>query len=139
MIFEKLTLGIFASHSYILADEETKEAVVVDIGGDLPVLKEELERMGLRLSKILLTHGHLDHVVDAPRAREMFKVPVYMHEADKDIFKDSKIRAMFGEAAPDEMPIDAYLQDGDIISLGANKIKVIHTPGHTQGSVCFFW
>ena len=137
MIFAKIPLGILSSNTYILADKDSKQGVIVDIGGDFAKLQEHITAMDVKIEKILLTHGHLDHILDASKTKKYYAAPIYLHELDKDLYKDSKIRSFYGKDAPNDLPVDVFMQDGDIINFGHHQIKVIHTPGHTQGSVCF--
>jgi len=137
MIFDKITLGILDSHTYILADEDSREGVIIDIGGDFDKLKQKIADLGVKIEKVLLTHGHLDHMLEAAKARDYYEASIYLSEEDKDIFKGQKIRAFYGNDVPSDLPVDVFIKDDDIITFGRHKIKVIHTPGHTQGSVCF--
>ncbi|MCL2475432.1 MAG: MBL fold metallo-hydrolase [Chloroflexi bacterium] len=136
MIFDKIVLGILNTNTYILADDDSKQGVIVDIGGDLDKLKQKTSDMGVKIEKIILTHGHLDHMLESNQARDYYKACVYLNEEDKDLFKDQKIRSFYGDNLPSDLAVDVFIKDGDIITFGRHQIKVIHTPGHTQGSVC---
>ena len=137
MIFKHIPLGLISANTYVLADEDTKEGVIVDVGGDFDKLQSLLEETGVKIQKILLTHGHLDHMYASNEARHVLKASVYIHENDKELYKDSKIRSFYGSIATSHLDIDGFLRDDDILTFGKHSIRVIHTPGHTQGSVSF--
>ena len=137
MIFTHIPLGLLNVNTYILADEDSQEGFIIDVGGDFDILHRQIQNMGILVQKILLTHGHLDHVHASNEARNILQAPVYIHESDKELYKDSKIRSLYGQEAIKHLDIDFLLQDDDLLTFGRHQIKVIHTPGHTQGSVCF--
>lgn len=122
------------NNNYLLIDEESKEAVLIDCSAVEPDLKNTLEQYGAKLKYILLTHGHFDHVAGI-RPTEAKMV---MHESDLPVLNQTNMYLpAFGIPEITIPKIDIYVQDGDIINLGKNEIKVIHTPGHTQGGVCY--
>jgi len=129
-----------SANCYILISNEY--AAIVDPGVYLSEIKNTLEsiKKKLTVTHILLTHGHFDHIYSLSEVTEYTKAKVYIHEADNEMLNDSQKNAyclfnrgerFFGQA-------DILLHDGDIIKLGSENIKVIHTPGHTKGSVCFY-
>ena len=125
------------NNNYLLIDEKTKEAALVDcsgLGADEDVLLE-LKKQNANLKYILLTHGHFDHITGVP---EYDNVEVLMHNADMGWVNNlNQYLPMLG-LPPMEIPkIDRFIEDNETIKLGDLEIKVIHTPGHTQGGVCF--
>ena len=124
------------NNNYLIIDEESKEAALVDCSS-LSIrdkVRPELEKYGAELKYILLTHGHFDHIAGIRNNT----VPVYMHKADLAWVNNvNQFLPMFG--MPDMTPpkIDKFIEDGEIIKLGSLEIKVIYTPGHTQGGVCY--
>ena len=115
------------------------EAFAVDPSISEDTVLRELERRSLRLRGVLLTHGHFDHIWRLAKLREKTNAPVYVHELDAEMLTDSRKNAyssfMYGEFSVGEA--DVLLRDGDTLALGDEVLKVIHTPGHTKGSVCF--
>ena len=132
-----LTVGPLQENTVIIIDEGTEEVVVVDPGAEGKRILKELENYNLRY--ILATHGHIDHVGQVGFLKENFNVPFLMNEKDlflinNDIFPG--FAQMVGATACPEP--DRSLKEGDIISFGRFNLRVIETPGHTPGSVCFY-
>ena len=139
MIIKTFPLGLIGTNSYLLIDEDSKEAVLIDLGGDYHAIKDELEKNNASLKYILNTHGHFDHILGERDAQEVFDIPVYVHEEDKYLVENlPKQLERFGFAANAQPPknIKTFTEQ-DIFKIGDKEIKVIHTPGHTPGSVCF--
>ena len=123
------------NNNYLIIDEKSKEAALVDCSAVDGDIIEELDRAGAKLKYILLTHGHFDHIAGI---RPNSDVKVVMHKADLGwLEKTNQYLPMFGMPQMTIPKIDIYVQDGDILKLGDLEIKVIHTPGHTQGGVCY--
>ena len=138
MIIKTFPLGLIGTNSYILIDEDSKEAVLIDLGGDYHAIKDELEKNNASLKYILNTHGHFDHILGERNAQEVFDIPVYVHEEDKYLVENlPKQLERFGFAANAQPPKNIKtFTEKDIFKIGDKEIKVIHTPGHTPGSVC---
>ncbi len=134
---KKLVTGPMQVNTYILAETESKEAMVIDPGGNAGGVMQVLEQQGWNLKLIALTHGHGDHLGAVKDLQMKTGVPVVLHEDDAPMAADSKenFTAMMGPGI--EIQPDGLLQDGDEILLGEKPVAVIHTPGHTQGGVCF--
>lgn len=131
-----LTPVSFESNSYLLC--ERREAILVDAGADAEKVSAALAKEGLALRAIVLTHGHFDHVLSVDLLREQYGVPVMIHEADAELLGDGEKNAFatfFGRPRA-WRPADRTLREGDEISLGGKTLTVLHTPGHTRGSVC---
>lgn len=123
------------NNNYLLIDEQSKEAALVDCSGVNEGVRDALSEFGATLKYILLTHGHFDHVAGI---RPNPDVKVVMHQNDMELLKKvNQYLPMFGMPEMTIPEIDIFINDGDIIKLGENEIKVIHTPGHTQGGVCY--
>lgn len=131
-LLERFVVGPMAVNSYLLADPAAKEACLIDAGADDRRIKKIIEKNGLSLKFIINTHGHGDHIA----ANGNFKAPIYIHKLDKDFLTDpvknmSKM-FFFNITSP---KADRLIEEGDKIPLGNLTLEVIHTPGHTPGSV----
>ncbi|WP_457625551.1 MBL fold metallo-hydrolase [Persephonella sp.] len=132
-----LTVGPLEENSIIIIDEDTGDAVIIDPGAEGKRLAEELEKFNLRY--ILATHGHLDHIGQVGFLKEIFDVPFFMNERDlflinNDIFPG--FSQMIGAYKCPEP--DRHIKENDLIEFGRFSLRVIETPGHTPGSVCFY-
>ena len=125
-------LGELETNCYILLDEETMEAAIIDPADEAETLRDTIENLGATLKYILLTHGHRDHTLAAPKLHEMFPdAAVYIHPADKG--RVGIYRYPMEELIGEDLK---FYDDGDTLKLGNLTIEVITTPGHTGGSVC---
>jgi len=129
MEIQKLALGMFQANCYVVS--EGNEAFLVDPGDRPEEILDYLNNHGLDLKFILLTHGHLDHVNAVDGIVKVHKVPVYLHEADRQAI-DQKVN-VFGKMTSQSLPI----HEGMTIPFAGHKISVIETPGHSEGGVCF--
>lgn len=132
-------LGAMFQANCYLAVNENNEAFAVDIGGDGSVLLERLEKNGIKLRMILLTHGHFDHIRGVAEVAEKTGAPVYIHSADAVMLTDADASlAKFVGGAPFRAVQNfTEVSDGDVIDFCGTQIRVIHTPGHTKGCVCY--
>ena len=130
------TVG-FASNCYIV--HNGKDAFVVDPSISEKKILKALDERDLNLKGILLTHGHFDHIFHAEELRAESGAPLYVHELDDEMLTDSNKNAYRTFTGNDftVKKADVLLKDGDILPLGDEKITVLHTPGHTRGSVCY--
>jgi hydroxyacylglutathione hydrolase len=124
MIFKQIKVGMMDNFNYIIADPETKEAAVIDSSFEEGKLFSALSEEGLKLTMILLTHTHFDHIEALGRVVEKFDVPVYVHPNERHAIEKftSNIKTV---------------DEGDEISIGSLKVKVLFTPGHTPGGITF--
>jgi glyoxylase-like metal-dependent hydrolase (beta-lactamase superfamily II) len=138
VIVHSLRLGPLDNGVYVLADADTREAAVVDVGFEPEVVLDLIERERLTISRLLLTHGHFDHVCGMRAIQLRHPAPCWVHPADRPLVAAlAEQTAAFG-FPPADPPVDQHdLADGQKLSLGANVLEVIHTPGHSPGGVCF--
>ncbi len=133
-----MEVGPLAVNAYIVEELSTKKAVVVDPGDDGEALLAEIRSRGLGVEKILLTHGHFDHVGAVRLLREKTGAPVHVHAADAGRMATARRQAlMFGLSVDPPPPPDVTVGEGDRIGLGASEFSVVHTPGHTPGCVSY--
>jgi glyoxylase-like metal-dependent hydrolase (beta-lactamase superfamily II) len=131
LIIKTIPAGVYEANCYLLVDEDTKECGIIDPGGDTKKLETIIKSLNANPKYILLTHGHFDHVGGVIELINIFNIPHYVSEIDeKYMEKDNSVFGTLPKAS-------GYLKEGDTIKLGENVIKVIETPGHTKGGLCF--
>lgn len=142
MIRETFPVGMLQCNCSVFGDETTREAVVIDPGDgldDMALLERVLDRNGLRVKAIIITHAHIDHIGGAAKLKRMTGAPVYLNTEDEQQYANIEWQARWlGMAVPETTEIDATPRDGDTLKLGAGELMLIHTPGHTQGSICVY-
>ncbi|NKE73168.1 MBL fold metallo-hydrolase [Candidatus Manganitrophus noduliformans] len=138
MICESFPVGPFQCNCVILACEETRTAVVFDPGDEADEILGSLARHQLKAVFLFHTHAHLDHIGATDLVRTKTGAAAGLHEEDMPLCENLHIQAsLFGLPTPPTPPIDRFLKHGDSFSFGKEKVEVIHTPGHTPGSVSF--
>lgn len=136
MIHEILPVGALQCNCSIFGEETTKEAIVIDPGDDIAAIRKILDRHGLKVKAIIITHAHIDHIGGAAKMKALTGAPVYMNQEDQDLYDNLDWQAQWlGMRTPDRTPIDVDARDGDSVKLGAADFHIMHTPGHTQGSI----
>lgn len=138
MIHEILPVGMLQCNCSIFGDEQSREAVVVDPGDgeDLARVQTLLAKHNLTVKAIVITHAHIDHIGGAAKLKAATGAPVYMNEHDQPLYDHLDMQAgWIGIRPPDKTAIDVAPRDGDSLQLGAADFHVLHTPGHTQGSI----
>ena len=137
MILETFPVGPLQCNCTILGDEESGEAIVIDPGDEIGRIARRLNTLGLKLKQILITHAHIDHIGGALKLKKLTGAPILMNENDLPQLKIMADQAgWLGIDTPETAPPDHNLSDGLIVGLDRFPAQVIHTPGHTQGSVC---
>jgi glyoxylase-like metal-dependent hydrolase (beta-lactamase superfamily II) len=139
MIHEILPVGILQCNCSILGDEASGEAIVVDPGDDIPRILAILQRHNLTVKQILITHAHIDHIAGAARLKALTGAPVLYNPRDLPLVKMMDVQAgWLGMATPEVHSPDDSLEDGKVIAIAGLTGSILHTPGHTQGSVCLY-
>jgi len=139
MILETITVGPLDVNCYLIGCEKTNEGAVVDPGDDASVILKAIKEKNLNIKYILLTHGHVDHLAHLSILKKETCAEFLMHQEDAFLFKGLFAQAlMFGLPNPGKPKPDRFVSDSENITLGKLKIKVLHTPGHSPGSVTYF-
>lgn len=130
----------FQQNATVLWCEETRQAAVTDPGGDLPLILRVIEREGLKLEKILVTHGHIDHAGAVADLADQFGVPIEGPQVEDKFWIDGmpEQSRMFGFPNVRGFTPDRWLAHGETVTVGKQTLEVIHCPGHTPGHVCFY-
>ena len=136
MIHEVLPVGMLQCNCSIFGDEQTREAIVVDPGDEIAAILEIVARHNLKVKAIVITHAHIDHVGGAEKLKQATGAPVYMNQHDSELHKMMEMQAGWLGVKPPEMgEIDSDARDGSVLAIGTTEFHVLHTPGHTQGSI----
>ena len=139
LIHEILPVGMLQCNCHIVGDPFTHEAMIIDPGDDADRILEIIRRHHLNVRAIVITHTHIDHVAGLHRVREATGAPVYMHPDDMALYRMLDAQASWiGWKAPERVQVDQMLREGDSIRWGPFRAEVMHTPGHTQGSICLY-
>ena len=137
MILETFAVGPLQCNCTLIGDEDAGEAIVVDPGDEVSRIYRRLADLGLKLKQILVTHGHIDHVGGALKLKHLTGAPIFLNENDLALLKMMEEQAAWvGVPTPDVSAPDVSLEDGLRVGLDRYPAEVLHTPGHTQGSVC---
>ena len=135
--------GPLATNAYLLTDDDSGEAIVIDpsIGGDAVLDSARAwQKNGGRLLAIWATHGHFDHIYDGARWKDEFSIPLLAHRADEFWFERLREQSLWlGLPPPAPVHPDAWLEDGQVLNIGEHRARVLHVPGHSPGSVAFWW
>ena len=140
IIIEALSVGPFQSNVFIVRDADSNDAVIIDPGDEVPRILKILKKHDLKLKYILLTHGHIDHVGGAKDLKDATGAHIMIHKEDLFLYEKVQLQAsLFGMQSPEIADPDMLLEDRMEIGEGALRCRVIHTPGHTPGSVSFYF
>jgi glyoxylase-like metal-dependent hydrolase (beta-lactamase superfamily II) len=139
MIHEILPVGLLQCNCSILGDESSREAIVVDPGDDIPAILSILQRHGLTVKQIVITHAHIDHIAGAQQLKRLTGAPILYNQNDLPLIKMMDEQASWLQMpTPEVLPPDVAITDGQTVAVSGIKGTVIHTPGHTQGSSCLY-
>ena len=140
LIHEVIPVGLLQCNCSILGDPRTGEAIVVDPGDEVDRILEILRRHNLNARAILSTHTHIDHVGGLALLHRATGAPVLIHEADMDLYRGLEIQAQWlGVPTPPVVAIDEFVKEGDTVRWGGYAARILHTPGHTPGSISLFF
>ncbi len=139
MKIEKLVVGQLQTNCYLVWDEKSKEAIIIDPADDGDFIIRRIQDLELKPKLIVVTHGHVDHILAVTELKLAFKIPFWMHKADLFLVKkvQSAARYWFRVEADPPPKVDKFIKEGDEIKFGQEKLKVIETPGHSPGGVSF--
>jgi hydroxyacylglutathione hydrolase len=139
IIHEILPVGMLQCNCSIIGDPETREALVVDPGDEAARILELLAKHALTVKAIVSTHAHIDHVGGLRKMQQATGAPVLMHGDDMELYRHLDVQAAWlGTRPPDPASIDNFLQEGDTLRWGRFEANVVHTPGHTPGSISLY-
>jgi glyoxylase-like metal-dependent hydrolase (beta-lactamase superfamily II) len=137
MIIETQAVGPFFKNGFIVGCPNTRKAVLIDPGDEVPALLDFASREKLEIERILLTHAHVDHVTGVPAAKRALGVPIFLHRDDLGLYDRAVQQGqMFGLKVDPLPPIDEFYSPGQVIPLGDYEVRPHHTPGHCPGGVC---
>ncbi|MBI1740848.1 MAG: MBL fold metallo-hydrolase [Candidatus Koribacter versatilis] len=140
MIHEILPVGPLQCNCSVVGDEATREAMVIDPGDDIEEIAAIIRKHNLKVKQIVITHAHIDHVGGAMKLRALTGAPILLNQNDYALLKMLDVQAAWvGMASPGDVKIDANLSHGDDVKTGSLSANVLHTPGHTEGSVCLYF
>ena len=138
MTIDKIVVGQLGVNCYVVHDEDALEAAVIDPGDEFERIADLLDRQGISPKYILLTHAHYDHVCAAGELKDKYGAAIIMHEDEKETYRMTKALCLSWGFTEEDFPDpDKLVTEGNKIVLGGSAVEVLHTPGHTPGSVCF--
>jgi glyoxylase-like metal-dependent hydrolase (beta-lactamase superfamily II) len=138
MVIETFPVGPLQCNCSILVDDETRRAIVIDPGGDFDKIRAKLEKNGAKVSAIVHTHTHIDHVGATAPLQRWSSAQAHIHEADRFLYDVLPVQAeLLGVPLPETCEMLGDLVDDGVLSAGGIELAVLHTPGHTPGSVSF--
>jgi len=140
MILEVLQVGPLGTNAYLVGCAASKEAAIIDPGDEGRRLCQAAQALGLSIKKVLITHGHVDHVGAVGDVKKLTGASVWMHEDDRPLYEACVAQArMFGIRATPPPALDGTLSDGDVVHIGQLRARVLATPGHSPGGVSFYF
>jgi hydroxyacylglutathione hydrolase len=140
MIHEIIPVGPLQCNCSIIGDEATREAMVIDPGDDIDDVLALIRKHNLTVKQIVITHAHIDHVGGAMKLRAATGAPILLNQNDFALLKMLDEQAgWIGVAAPGKVEIDHSVTTGETVSAGSHTAQILHTPGHTEGSICLYF
>lgn len=139
MDIKKISNNKYDINSYIVYDQESKSAVIFDPGVNYGSITDFIEQEKLIPKAIILTHGHIDHIADTPKIKELYRIDIYAHELENEMLLDENKSLSVHFGYEDfSFSADYFLKNNDILKFGPLEFKIMHTPGHTKGGICIF-
>ncbi len=139
MIHKIFRVGPLQCNCSVVGDEQTHEAMVIDPGDQIDDILAILKQEKLKLTQIVVTHAHIDHVGGAMKLKAATGAPILMNQDDQPLLKMLDVQATWvGMRPPGQVLVDENVADGRVLKIGAIPANVIHTPGHTEGSICLY-
>jgi len=132
-------LGSVDTNCYFIVNVSTKDTIIIDPADSPEIIESVILENKLKPQAILLTHGHFDHILAANQIKETFNIPLIACDKEKNIIEDGSLNLSSSFGASVKLMADEYVEDGKILDIAGFSIKVIHTPGHTEGSACFYF
>lgn len=141
MIIETVVGGSFYTNCYIIGDEDTKDAILIDPGAQVQAVLQVIESLELDVKRIINTHAHIDHVCGVEEAKQALGAEFYLHKDEMPVLEEiPNASRRFPEFAGTPVPeVEHFLKEGDEVKVGKYTAKVVHTPGHTWGSICLIF
>lgn len=140
LVVRSLVTGPFAENTYVVGCDRTSEAILIDPGGDIPRIWELLQPGGFEMQRIVCTHGHIDHVAGVAEAQKRSGAPLQIHAGERiwleRIFEQAE---MFGFENVGAVAVEHEHTDGEVFTVGQHPVRIIHTPGHSQGGCSLFF
>lgn len=136
MFLKQITVGLYQTNCYIVGCPETKKGAVIDPGDEAQNIKEAIKKSGLEIKHIILTHGHVDHIGAVLSIKEFTGAEILIHRDDSKMLENPEQNLSVHIHTPNiKLGADRFLKDGDVFDIGKLKCKILHTPGHTPGSI----
>jgi hydroxyacylglutathione hydrolase len=140
MVHEVIAVGPLQCNCSVIGDEQTREAMVIDPGDQIEDILAIVRKHRLTVKQIVVTHAHIDHVGGAMKLKAATGAPILLNQSDRMLLKMLAVQAAWiGVRSPESVKIDDELKDADVVRAGALAGTVMHTPGHTEGSVCLYF
>lgn len=140
MIHEILPVGPLRCNCSIIGDETTREAMVIDPGDEIEGILALVRKHNLQVKQIVITHAHIDHAGGAMKLRAATGAPILLNQNDYALLKMLDVQAAWiGVPAPGNIEIDHSVSTGEAVSAGSHTAQILHTPGHTEGSICLYF
>ena len=140
MIHEILPVGPLQCNCSVIGDSNTHEGMVIDPGDDISSVLGIVQKHNLVIKQIVITHAHIDHIGGAMKLRALTGAPILLNQNDYALLKMLDVQATWiGVADPGKVEIDRSITTGEKVSAGAHTAHILHTPGHTEGSICLYF